>query len=737
MAEIASEQEVEVAHRIQGIGRILAYVRETAGISQAALAKAMKSNPTRVYRFESGEVLPTEVETASYLRAVRTDLASDCHRYLNSQWADESLRPPFPHPNWESLLLIDQQLARIEELKNDPETKAVFVRALDLYAADLRRCADFLKRIDHYLVFIGVISVGKTSAICTSLGLTLPNSELPFVRRMVLEVGGGRTTLCEVRVESGPRYGVIIEPCTDEGIRRYVLDYADHLLALARQPAKPKNSETDKAEKRGGRGKDKSKPTEEIPWVSEEMARAIRGLAGLTEPQAQSLAHSFPMKEELAIQILGKMDLFRRRDTTVWCPSDDHATKELEWLQKVFKDINNGRRPGFSLPRRINVVIPDKLFDAKLLNIGVIDTKGVDQASARADIDSHFDDPHAIPLLCTKFGEAPDLPTVSLIQRAMGLHSDSSLDDRMVVLVLPRNEEAMEMKDELSNDFVESRAAGYEVKLMQVKRALQPLKADHLPIKFLNAASSEDTAKFREFVIQQFQLLRRRYVDRVAETVMKIDELIDHRTTEERALAVEEVMDHLRVWARDNRSLEETQRPDQLLENEIRFIHARTLWASVRREGAWDNFDYYYQLGYATRQIVASTAGERVKNLRAVIDNLAGNPEYASAAEFLRQIAEHVDGAVDSLTRQAQVFGEAIYRDPLQAATEYWDKCERVYGTGSPYRAVVAAETSKWFNHEAASALYKRLVDEVNRGWEELVCGLERILEAPVQSTVA
>jgi hypothetical protein len=714
------------------IGRILAHVRERAGIPQASLAKTMGSNTTRVFRMESGEVLPTDDEVKAYLKSIKTDLASDCLRYLRAKWIDPTRRPAFPHPDWEALLIIDQQLARIDELKADPETKAVFVRALDLYAADLMRCSDFLKRIDHYLVFIGVVSVGKTSAICTSLGLTLDKDELPFARRMVLEVGGGRTTLCEVRVEAGPQYGLIVEPCTDEEIRRYVLDYADHLLAVAKQPPRPKVTDAEKPSKKV-RSKEKSKPgaTEEVPWVSEEMARAIRGLSGLSESQAQLLATSFPVREELAIQILTKMDLLRRRETTVWCEEGDSKIKELEWLQKTFKEINNGRRAGFSLPRRINVVIPGKLFDGQYFNIGVVDTKGVDQASARADIDTHFDDPHAILLLCTKFGEAPDLPTISLIGRAMSLHADASLEERMVLLVLPRNEEAMDMKDEATNDFVESDEAGYDVKLAHIRHALQPLRADQLPVKFLNAASKRDVESFRTFVVNQFSAVRQQYIHRVADNVEKLDELVKHRTREERALALTEVMDHLRVWARDNTRLEESRRPDQLLEDEIRSVHARTLWASVRREGAWDNFDYYYQLGYATRQIVANTAGERVKNLKAVIDNLAGNPDYANAREFLRQIAEHVDAAVENLTRQAQVFGETIYRDPLHSASSYWDKCERVYGTGRPYRSVVAEETRTWFSDAAVRDLYRRLTAEMNRAWEELVRGLQEILEAP------
>jgi hypothetical protein len=102
------------------------------------------------------------------------------------------------------------------------------------------------------------------------------------------------------------------------------------------------------------------------------------------------------------------------------------------------------------------VIVPRKLFACQQIDIGVVDTKGIDQASAQEDIDTHFDDPHAMVLICTRFGEAPDLAAMNLIRRATVLHTDSSLEDRIALLVLPRNEEATDMKDEATNDFVEA-----------------------------------------------------------------------------------------------------------------------------------------------------------------------------------------------------------------------------------------------------------------------------------------
>jgi hypothetical protein len=195
-------------------------------------------------------------------------------------------------------------------------------------------------------------------------------------------------------------------------------------------------------------------------------------------------------------------------------------------------------------------------------------------------------------------------------------------------------------------------------------------------------------------------------------------------------------MEHLRVWTRDNRSLDGILRPDELLVDAIQSAHPRTLWASVRRDGVWYNFDYYYQLGFATRQIFASTAGEKLKNLKAVIDNLSANEDYADAGEFLRQISDHVDGAVDRLSRQVQVAGQTLYRDPLRSASSYWKECEAAYGTRRPYRAVVAEETRDWFSEATITELHQRLSDEINRSWDELIQELDQILTLPSVPTV-
>ena len=51
--------------------------------------------------------------------------------------------------------------------------------------------------------------------------------------------------------------------------------------------------------------------------------------------------------------------------------------------------MNNGRHPEFTLPRRIEVVVPFPLVSGTDLSIRMIDSKGIDRTAARADLEAH------------------------------------------------------------------------------------------------------------------------------------------------------------------------------------------------------------------------------------------------------------------------------------------------------------------------------------------------------------
>ena len=137
----------------------------------------------------------------------------------------------------------------------------------------------------------------------------------------------------------------------------------------------------------------------------------------------------------------------------------------LDWMRHTFAEINNGRHPEFSLPARIDLVVPE-LVEMADLEIGIVDTRGIDQLTARADLEEHLQDPHTVAILCSGFNDAPEQSVHHLLQRARDI-GNPHIDSHASVLVLARPEEALAVKDE-SGLRAESVDDGYELKGEQV-----------------------------------------------------------------------------------------------------------------------------------------------------------------------------------------------------------------------------------------------------------------------------
>ena len=129
-------------------------------------------------------------------------------------------RPSFWHPDWEVLYVADGALARLDKLAATLPPGNPLLPQLDMHRQSLLLAAKFLESTQHDLAFIGETGVGKTFALCWLTGLVLDLSDAECLAdRMVLEVGQGWTTLCEVRIDRGPRYGLVIDPLGENELR--------------------------------------------------------------------------------------------------------------------------------------------------------------------------------------------------------------------------------------------------------------------------------------------------------------------------------------------------------------------------------------------------------------------------------------------------------------------------------------------------------------------------------------
>ena len=699
------------------VGVQLAGLRATTNLKQAQVAKKMTVPPTRVSRIESGDAKPSAEEIEQYLVALGTQEARDFAEYWGRDWSP-LLRPPFDHPNQEEIWKAVELIHRLDDLLKDPDLKGVFLKQVDLYRTELVRLAEYLLSCDHKVVFIGPIGVGKSTTLCFLNDLVVGGKKgTKLSDQVILEAGGGGITLCEVHVQEGPHFGLIVEPLPEEAVRQDVADFCEYLLQ--------------------SEGADR-----ESLGISKEVIRAIRNMAGLQVTRrkqdgkliridpAKALAAKYPSERELLVQILAMMDLPRRDKRDVWYPKGESASPS-EWLKATFEAVNNGRHPEFSLPRRIEVVLPDSILQDDELTLRLIDTKGIDQTAKRQDLECHFDDPRAVTVLCSRFAAAPEPPLQSLLERATeaGIEKDS-LELGTMILVLPRPEEAAEMKDDSGGRAADDEE-GYLLKQEQIDIAISHLGLEGLEARFFNA-TSDDVDELRQALLAKVRGLRAGVCARIDTLEKTVEDLLENLDEEQTRAIFETVSKRLRTWLRTHSQLAgvpaDTHRT---LLQEVGGSHQRTLWAAVRRNGNWSNLNYYYQLGVGARRLAAKQFKGKVSSLIAVVDNLLEDSELDVAHSFLEQVKNKIREESTATLRRVQLAGRSAFESELRSDSTFWSRCDNEYGRGiGGYRDTVRGYTKDWFDQDPHKQLHSSVIKAIEEGWGSVITTVQGLVEA-------
>jgi len=232
----------------------------------------------------------------------------------------------------------------------------------------------------------------------------------------VLDVGSGGITLCEVQIARGPGYGILVEPRTEAELYKEIREFARSFM-----PSR------DAVE-----GEEEDEPG--FSGTTREIERDIRNMSRLTIKRTRrpdgtrertdpirELAEKAVDPDDLAVAIRAKMNLQQRTRRELWYP--DMARKEpLPWLAEIFRQVNNGRHTEFSLPKRIEVVVPQRILvgeSGHSVSIRLVDTKGIDSTSERGDLEAYFNDPNALVVMCSTFNDAPSPSVQQLLDRAV------------------------------------------------------------------------------------------------------------------------------------------------------------------------------------------------------------------------------------------------------------------------------------------------------------------------------
>jgi transcriptional regulator with XRE-family HTH domain len=344
-----------------------ARLRAEADLTQAVLAGKSGVDQSRISRIEKGEAASqAEMDRLlDALSALGSKRAADYKTYVGKQWLQ--IEPPsFWNPELPCLEISEETLGKISEFLDSDERPWPLRRQIERHREAMLRASTFLTRLDHNLAFIGDMGVGKSTAISFIFDLLVPPALADkLINRPILETGGGGTTICEVHIKRGPEFGISIVPMTEGEVRELIADFCT---------AKWLGMNGDKRD------------NGEVLTVSREADRAIRNMAGLNrhretldgkvtwQDPVTDLARSCSTEEEFRTRVLGLMGLEARTCREIWYDSTTRKNP-MEWVTETFKLVNNGRLKDVSLPRNIDLIIPDFGRTFGEFAISVIDTK--------------------------------------------------------------------------------------------------------------------------------------------------------------------------------------------------------------------------------------------------------------------------------------------------------------------------------------------------------------------------
>jgi hypothetical protein len=419
------------------------------------------------------------------------------------------------------------------------------------------------------------------------------------------------------------------------------------------------------------------------------------------------------------------MDLLRRNRRDAWYP-DDSPHPATHWLQQVFSELNNGRNSEFTLPQKIEVVVPYPVFESRELPLRLIDTKGIDQTAERQDLECHLDDPRTLVVLCSRFNDAPEVAIQTLLNRAQ----DAGVRDialKTLLLVLPRPEEALAVKHD-DGTRVEDEFEGYELKGDQVKLRLTPRGLSNVGVEFFNAREDE-AEPLRDRFVAKIAQQRQTYANQLSQLSMAVERLIENRKKAEVEAVFEHVSSDLGSWIDNNRSLSSSGEcvQEPLISAIDATRYASRVRAAVRRYGDYVELDYYHHLAFGVRKLAVAQIGAKAGNFNVIVSNLLANDELSPAKEFLERVLGSMDAAVDEAYKRVQTAGRETFKQTLEQDFDFWGKCEGRWGQGKGYRHAISEMTDVRFqsSYEEAHRLVKKLIQDE---WSKIVALLESML---------
>lgn len=679
---------------------VLKMAREGAKMSQTGLASTLTVSASIVSRLEGAEFADPKM-AERYLRAVNTPLAEQIVSYYGQRWRFIE-QPSFTHPQREDIWLAEQALQLLDEFENSSQFDAILQDPLSKLRNRIITETEFIRHSEHGIAFIGDIGVGKTTALSfvTSLILEGKGSK----PESVFPTGSGRTTVCEVAIKIAPAYGISVESLTEEAIRELV---SDLVIGL----------------KTGKSG------------LPSELERVIRNMADLRRTTVRSkvgLEKSKPIDElrnmvdatedvdQVITEVLTRMKLETRTEAQMIL--SESAEGSIEWLANNIAKINYGQHPNFSVPQRITVLLPLQALRETPYLLSVIDTKGVEGTTQRSDLKAQIDDARTVVVLCSKFSDAPGPTPMSIMREMIDSGVDALEAERICLLVLPREDEALKIVDDFGGNPATAEE-GYAVRESQIDQQFATEGLPSIPVNFYNVGA-DDPAHVWGWLTSMIDRVRSNKVLRIQRFVGAAHDLVNNSDIAKSRQARIEIARAIENVADRFNELPDVVRPAHAnLVAEAKKAHQSSIAASVNRRGKWDNFNVPHILGVGVRADANLRTRDRFIRIDEQIESLKSTfGHLLDIHQLLESLQDDVKEWKQELLTKAALTGRVSYAPYLEGATELWRACEERYGNGSGYRIDISDIFQTHFE-EDKNALRAR--DRVNaaleKGWREIV----------------
>lgn len=591
---------------------------------------------------------------------------------------------------------------RINKLRADLLDGGALLKQLDNYQELLSDSVSYLNDRSQKVAFIGNIGAGKTTAICSLLGLL--NKDKP-----ILSVGAGRTTLCEVEISKGIETKLLVESYNQDEVLSYIRDFALSFVDC-----------------------DNENNDGEAFKLSAEIDRALRNILGLAKTKKLDKSTSKRVTFDPATDLYSKFDSsdafydelknrfdFSKRTKTEFIYSGEND--ESDWLSDTFKSINHGTNLDVSLAKKIKIELKDVDWEHPDFDLTFVDTKGVDQTVNRNDLDNCLTDNRTISVLCSRFNDAPDKTVVGVLKQAKDAGLVNRINTESLILVLDRDNEPEQVID--VDEPIDDKEEGREIRQSQIESDLKSKLALDVDIKFFNSVS-DDSALIISDIKNKVENLRVFHLSRIDEIEKAIDDLEKEALSLSQKEAKMKVSNTLEPWLEKAKkvNLHTNEYFLPLVQSILdRGTYAASVRASVNRSGEWQNLDYYQILASGARQRIVENIGALNRDLFVLLENMLDQPDLKPAYALIRQLRDTAEKRITELTQQAYAKGRAVYEADLRHDTSFWRDLYGEWGQGTGYKQRVSEITHNWFNVRDYAKYEVLVTDSAIEQWDNLL----------------